>query len=154
MSTSSPPVITRATTADTDDIAPLLDAYRRFYRQPTDLAAARSFINNRLARGESVIYLARDATTRRALGFVQLYPTFSTVSLGPRWVLNDLYIDETARRLGIARTLMHMAMQHARDTGAHGMMLLTELTNTPAQQLYESLNWTRDTTYHRYTWKP
>jgi ribosomal protein S18 acetylase RimI-like enzyme len=150
----SPPLITRATTADADDIAPLLDAYRRFYRQPTDLPAARAFIQARLATGESIIYLARDADTARALGFVQLYPTFSTVTLGPRWILNDLYVDEQARRLGIARLLMHRAMQHARDTGAHGMMLLTELTNTPAQQLYESLNWQRDTVYHRYTWKP
>jgi ribosomal protein S18 acetylase RimI-like enzyme len=150
----SPPLITRATTADADDIAPLLDAYRRFYRQPTDLPAARAFIQARLATGESIIYLARDADTTRALGFVQLYPTFSTVTLGPRWILNDLYVDEQARRLGIARLLMHRAMQHARETGAHGMMLLTELTNTPAQQLYESLNWQRDTVYHRYTWKP
>lgn len=152
------PHIARATIADVADLAPLLDAYRRFYKQTSDVPAARAFLFDRLSRAESVIFIARTHDEAgpppgRAAGFVQLYPTFTSVGLGHRWILNDLYVDEPARRLGLGRLLMERAMQHARETKVAGMMLLTETTNTAAQTLYESLGWTRDTVYHRYTWK-
>lgn len=152
------PHIARATLDDVADLAPLLDAYRRFYRQPSDVPASRAFLFDRLSNAESVIFVARMPQDNgpppgRAVGFVQLYPTFTSVGLGRRWILNDLYVDESARRLGVGRALMERAMQHARETNVAGMMLLTETTNNAAQTLYESLGWTRDTVYHRYTWK-
>lgn len=149
--------IDRATTADVEALAPLLDAYREFYRQPSDLPRSREFIRTRLERGESVVFVARVARASDAaqvVAFAQLYPTFSSVTLGDRWVLNDLFVRPDHRRLGLGRLLTERAMRHARETGAHSIMLLTEVTNLSAQRLYESLGWSRDTTYFRYTWKP
>lgn len=126
-----------------DDVAALFDAYRVFYRQPSDPERARHFIGERLHRGDSVILLARDSNGP-ALGFVQLYPSFSSVRTGPIWVLNDLYVDAAARRRGVGRDLLEAARRHGMATGALRLHLSTEESNHAAQRLYESLGWQRD----------
>ena len=37
------------------------------------------------------------------VGFIQLYPSFSTVSLKRQWILNDLYVKEEYRNKGYAK---------------------------------------------------
>lgn len=138
-----------ATLNDLDDLAPLFDAYRQFYGFPPDPTTARTFLEARLARGESVILLARDAD-RRATGFVQLYPTFSSLTPGPSFILNDLFVVPGARRSGIATALLRAAETHARASGAVNMTLSTAVTNHTAQRLYERLGWIRDTTFLTY----
>lgn len=136
--------IRRATTADLDTVAPLFDAYRRFYGQPGDLARARDFLAARLQAGESVVLLAeRD---REAVGFTQLYPLFSSVRCARMWVLNDLYVASSARRLGIARALLDAAADHARADGAASIVLETGHDNAPARALYRSAGWHEETT--------
>ena len=88
--------------------APLFDAYRQFYGQKPDLPGATAFLRERLTRGESVVFLALDGEA--ALGFVQLYPSFSSVRMRPIWVLYDLFVTEAARRGGVARLLMDAAL--------------------------------------------
>jgi hypothetical protein len=72
--------IVRAARNELEDLVPLFDAYRQFYGQRSDPAAAREFLRDRLERDESVIYVAY-ADGREAAGFTQLYPSFSSVSL-------------------------------------------------------------------------
>jgi ribosomal protein S18 acetylase RimI-like enzyme len=142
--------IRQAGPTDADLVAPLFDAYRRFYEQPPDLALARSFIAARLERGESVVFLAeRDG---RPVGFVQLYPVFSSTAARPRrlWLLNDLYVAPEARGSGVARALMLRARRLAEETDAVGLELATAHTNVAAQRLYESLGWRRDEKFPRY----
>jgi hypothetical protein len=43
---------------DLDAAARLFDAYRQFYRQPRDLAAAHAFLRARLQRRKSVLLVA------------------------------------------------------------------------------------------------
>ena len=93
-------LITRATADDVDTIAPLFDRYRVFYGKPFDPALARDFIRARVTRGESVILSA--SLEGDAVGFVQLYPAFSSVSAGHVWILNDLLVLPEARRHGVA----------------------------------------------------
>jgi GNAT superfamily N-acetyltransferase len=143
-------VVRQAGPGDVDAVAPLFDAYRQFYQQPSDLALARAFIAERLARSESVIFLAeRDG---QAVGFVQLYPLFSSTSARPRrlWLLNDLFVSPSARGGGVARALMERARRLGEDTGAAGLELATARTNAPAQRLYESLGWRQDEQFLRY----
>ena len=52
--------VRRATVADLEILVPLFDAYRQFYRQPSEPARARRFLLERLERAESVIFLAFD----------------------------------------------------------------------------------------------
>lgn len=89
-SAAQPIIISLATQADLDDVAQLFDQYRTFYEQTSDLNAAREFLAERIARNESVILLARQRT--QAVGFVQLYPTFSLVAMRRIWTLIDLYV--------------------------------------------------------------
>jgi ribosomal protein S18 acetylase RimI-like enzyme len=146
-------IIRQATTADLDMVAPLYDAYRQFYTQPPDLAAARTFIGDRMSRGESTVFLALEDDGSKALGFTQLYPAFCSVAAKPYYVLYDLYVASSARRRGVARRLMERARAFAAETGAFRLELQTARTNKPAQALYESLGWVRDEQYFVYTLK-
>lgn len=141
--------IRQATIHDLDAVAPLFDAYRVFYRQPADLERARAFLAERFAHHESVIFLALDEKGR-AVGFSQLYPLFSSVRANRKYLLNDLYIVPDTRRGGAARKLIAAATQFARANGASSLSLSTATDNLPAQRLYESLGWQRDSGYFEY----
>jgi GNAT superfamily N-acetyltransferase len=140
--------IKRATISDLDDAAPLFDAYRQFYGQRSDVAAARAFLDERLRRDESVIFLAVEDS--KALGFTQLYPSFSSVSLKGLWILNDLFVGEDVRRGGVGRRLLDRAREWAIETGAKGLVLATAVDNSRARALYESCGWRRDDEFQHY----
>jgi ribosomal protein S18 acetylase RimI-like enzyme len=139
--------IERAELHHIDEIAPLFDAYRRFYNR-TDDPRARSFLEQRVARHESVVFLARLQGT--AIGFCQLYPCFASVSLTRMFVLYDLFVAPQARRCGAAAALLRAAVDYAAGQGAGQLMLQTAVTNLPAQSLYEREGWVRDDDFYVY----
>lgn len=141
----------RADVHDLDALAPLFDAYRVFYRQASSLTAARAFLDARLHRGESVIFVARDPASDAALGFTQLYPSFSSVSAQRIWILNDLFVAPAARKRGVARALMERARTFAAGDGAIRLVLETSGNNHAAQALYESLGYVRDAGTRHYS---
>ena len=102
--------IERAELHHIDEIAPLFDAYRRFYRQVDD-PRARSFLEERIARDESAVFVAR--LQGAAIGFCQLYPCFASVSLARMFVLYDLFVAPQARRCGAAALLLQAAVDYA-----------------------------------------
>jgi ribosomal protein S18 acetylase RimI-like enzyme len=144
----TPPAIRQATLADIDALAPLFDAYRRFYEQPGDIALASDFLHERLERNESTILVAEDAG--QLLGFCQLYPTWCSVAAARIFVLYDLFVDPDVRRGGVGRALMQAAQAFGRAAGAVRLDLTTARTNTRAQALYESEGWQRDDVYLTY----
>ncbi|MCA0175405.1 MAG: GNAT family N-acetyltransferase [Proteobacteria bacterium] len=148
--TSSLLRVARATVADAATAAALFDAYRQFYAQPADLATARAFIGERLARGDSWIALAWQGDA--AVGLCQCYPLFSSTAPrpGPAPLLNDLYVVPEARGSGAAQALMQAAEAHARATGCVAMELSTARSNTRAQALYTSQGWVRDEVFFVY----
>lgn len=129
-------------------IASLFDAYRQFYGQPPDLEGARQFLCERLQRGESVAFAVLEG--ENALAFTQLYPSFSSVSLKPIWILNDLFVVEKAHRRGIGARLLMAARDHAVQTGGVRLVLSTAVDNIAAQALYEQQNWQKDTDFLHY----
>ena len=141
--------IRRATPGDVDAVAALFDAYREFYRQASDLAGARAFIGERLARGESVVFLAEAAGD--ALGFTQLYPSFTSAGMARIYILNDLFVASEARGRGVGAALLRHAARFARGEGAVRLALSTEKTNAAAQALYEREGWQRDEAFLGYT---
>lgn len=144
--------VTRASAADVDAIAPLFDAYRQFYHQPPDLAAARDYLAARLAGAESVILLARESgnAVGAPLGFAQLYPSFSSISLRRVWILYDLFVAPQARRRGVGRALLLAARDLGLASGASELNLQTAVDNAAAQALYSALGWRRDDEYFTY----
>jgi GNAT superfamily N-acetyltransferase len=129
-------------------VAPLFDAYRQFYGQTTDLEGGRQFLFERLRRGESVIFAVVE--DGNALGFTQLYRSFSSVSMRPVWILNDLFVVEKSRRQGIGARLLMAARDHAVQTGGVRLVLSTAVENSTAQALYERRGWQKDTGFVHY----
>ena len=138
-----------ATLRDLDSVAPLFDAYRQFYKQPPDLPRARDFMQERMERRESVVFVA-ETDDGKIVGFCQLYPTFCSVRAAHTYVLYDLFVSPDARGTGAGRALMLAAEAHAAKTGAAKMELSTAKTNAVAQGLYESQGWVRDDAFLVY----
>ncbi|MCK6388679.1 MAG: GNAT family N-acetyltransferase [Zoogloea sp.] len=135
---------------DAAAVAPLFDAYRRFYGQTADPEGAARFLLERLARQESEILIACDADGW-ILGFCQLYPTFCSVEARPIFSLYDLFVQPAQRRAGVGRRLLLAAEALARQRGKARMDLTTARSNHAAQALYESLGWTRDEVFLAYS---
>lgn len=142
--------VRRAGIEDLELVVPLFDAYRQFYRQKPDLELARVFLSERFLNRESVIFLALDAEGR-ALGFTQLFPSFSSGAARRIFILNDLFVTHEARRRGVARALLQAAAEFARAEGAVRLTLSTALDNSAAQALYEIAGWQRDKSFCVYT---
>lgn len=142
--------IVKADQQHVDVLVPLFDAYRVFYEQESDLSAAKEFLTQRLSRNESTVFIA--FSDDQAVGFTQLYPLFSSVSLKPLHLLNDLFVDSAFRAKGIASLLLNEAKRFALEHGSKGLSLETHNTN-PAQALYERMDWVKDEEYLHYFWK-
>jgi len=139
----------RAESRHLDEISELFDQYRQFYRQPPDPEGCRNFIAARMAKDESVIFAAaRDDGT--IVGFTQLYQSFCSVDMVILIYLYDLYVVPDERRHGVARSLMEAARQFGVEQNAGRLQLETATDNEPAQALYESLGWKRDTEFYTY----
>lgn len=140
--------IRQATVDDVEPLVPLFDAYRQFYGRTSDVAAARTFLLARFANRESTLFIAHQG--EMAIGFAQLYPSFSSVSLARIFILNDLFVQEQARRTGVASSLLSAAAIFAVSLGAVRLSLSTALTNDAAQALYRSAGWNRDQQFSVY----
>ena len=140
--------ISKAVITDLTAVAGLFNSYRVFYGQAPNLEMATKFLSMRLANGDSVIFVAKDKA--ESVGFVQLYPSYSSVSMKPIWILNDLFVSPTARQHGIGRALMNKACDFAVETGAKGLSLETTSNNLIGQKLYESLGYRKDETLHYF----
>jgi GNAT superfamily N-acetyltransferase len=138
----------KATLRDVERVAPLFDAYRQFYGQPPDLELARSFLQERLERNESTVFLADQGNA--TVGFAQVYPTFSSGAAARVLILNDLYVVPGSRRTGIGRWLVTAALKHADDVGAVRVTLATGIDNVAAKSLYDALGFQPDTSFHVY----
>jgi len=140
--------ILRASAEHIPYMVPLFDDYRRFYGRPSNREEGRLFLTERLNRNESVILLAFEG--EQAVGFIQLYPTFSSEWVKGLWILNDLFVIPQARRQGVGEALLQEAKLLAKQTGAKGLVLETGIENVTAQRLYERLGWKRDELFYRY----
>ncbi|WP_044639974.1 GNAT family N-acetyltransferase [Risungbinella massiliensis] len=141
-------IVYQATQADLKGVAPLFDQYRVFYEQPSDLPGAQQFLLERLIRQDSVLFVA--VAEGEYLGFTQLYPSFSSVSMQHTWILNDLFVSSGSRGQGIATKLMEKAKEYAIATGAKSLSLQTAQSNLSAQRLYESQGYVKDEEFYSY----
>lgn len=140
--------IRRATIEQLDDLVPLFDGYRRFYEQASDLQGARRFLSERILHGESVVLLAYQGS--QAVGFTQLYPLFSSVTMERLWLLNDLFVQPEVRGQGVGEALIEQAAALCRSMGAKGLTLETGVTNLGAQRLYERHGYHREEGVYHY----
>lgn len=137
--------VTRAGIEHINDVAVLFNDYRIFYGKPSDVHAGNQFLSERILKNESVIYVAYDGIVM--VGFIQMYPIFSSVRLMRTWLLNDLYVAESARGKGIATLLLNTAVKHGAETGAGWLLLQTAADNFTAQSVYNKSGWQKQTDF-------
>ena len=138
-------IIRRARKKDIDDLSILFDKYRIFYKQESDVENARSFLKKRMKRKESVIFVAEERD--ELIGFTQLFPIFSSVSMKRTWLLNDLYVNEKSRGIGAATKLLDAAKDFGAETKSKWLLLQTAADNFTAQKVYEKNGWVREMDY-------
>ena len=130
--------IMKADIASLEQITLLFNAYRMFYEQTSNLEGARQFLQERIVNQESVIFLAMEGES--AVGFAQLYPTFSSVGMKKGYILNDLFVETTYRKKGIGRALIQEVFQFCKERNARFVQLETAPDNVPAKTLYENMD--------------
>ena len=141
--------IEKAVEKDIKDIVPLFDQYRIFYEQSSDEQAAEAFLQHRFERGECTVFIAR--FNKIPIGFTLLYTCFSSVSMKPVFILNDLFVLPDQRSKGIGKLLLEKAQDHCLEQNYKGLALETAIDN-PAQKLYEKLGWKKDSHCFHYFW--
>jgi len=143
--------VREASLVDIPALAPLFHAYRQL---SVSLAVTASEIDSKnwltacINNNQAIFLIATKHD--QLLGFATLYKGFSSISLNHYWTLNDLYVIEQARGLGVGSTLLGAVDRYALASNAKGVELETALTNRSAQKLYEQLGYRENSQYKRY----
>ena len=129
-----------AGTEELEEAVKLIMEYRTFYgvsgQSETEV---RAFVQERIKNNQSKIFIAYTDCGVPA-GFIQLYPSYSTVSLKPQWVLNDFFVKKEFRCKGFGTQLMQSVKEYFKDK-AKGFILVTDKENHTAKRFYESNGW-------------
>ncbi|MCM3539518.1 GNAT family N-acetyltransferase [Priestia endophytica] len=141
--------IIEACVTDYKKVAVLFNEYRVFYKQKSDIKAAERFIYERLHNKESVIFLALEEA--EAVGFAQLYPSFTSIGIKRIIILNDLYVTEKTRGSGVGAALLQKVKEYGKQEEIDSIVLQTAKDNAHAQHLYEKLGYQKDDHYFYYS---
>jgi ribosomal protein S18 acetylase RimI-like enzyme len=117
-------------------LAELFDQYRIFYHKDSDIPAAEKFLTERIENKDSEIFVAENEC--KLVGFVQLYPLFSSTRMKRYWLLNDLYVNENYRGKGFSKELIEESKELSKLTNAAGILLETGKSNDIGNNLYPS----------------
>ena len=138
---------------DLPQLAILFDGYRVFYRKESDIPAAHHFLSERLKNKDSKIYVSENSENK-LVGFVQLYPLFSSTRMKKLWLLNDLYVNPNYRGQGISVQLIESAKTLVQETNACGLFLETEKSNLIGNNLYPKTGLSLNEGSNFYEWNP
>lgn len=131
-----------ATEENIFNVVNLFNDYRIFYKKKSDIEKAEKFILERIKNKESLIFTA--CCNDEMVGFAQVYPTFSSIQMEKIYVLNDLYVNEKYRSLGIGRSILQHVKEEAKKNNINNIVLETASNNFKAKSLYESFGFIRD----------
>ena len=142
--------IVKAELKHLEELGRLFNLYRIFYEEEDDIEKATNYITARFNNEDSIIFASRsqDSTLN---GFVQLYPSYCSVSTIPILILYDLFVDESERAKGKGRLLMNAARDYAKENGYKRLELSTAKDNYIGQSLYESLGYALDKEFLQYS---
>jgi GNAT superfamily N-acetyltransferase len=144
--------IRTATIEDLKFVVELFDKYRVFYEKESDKEKAMEFISDRLQLNDSKIFVA-ETDDKNLVGFVQLYPIFSSTRMKRLWLLNDLFVNNEERGKGISKQLIETAKELCKQTNACGLILETAKTNSIGNELYPKVGFSIDNDHNYYSWE-
>ncbi|WP_294317524.1 GNAT family N-acetyltransferase [uncultured Chryseobacterium sp.] len=140
----------KATLQDIGQLSELFDQYRIFYHKDSDLPAAGQFLTERIENRDSEIFVAE--SEGKLVGFVQLYPLFSSTRMKRYWLLNDLFVQKSDRGKGFSKELIEKAKDVAKLTDACGILLETGKSNDIGNKLYPSCGFEMYDEVNFYEW--
>ncbi len=143
--------IARVALDDVEQILPLFDAYRAFFAESLD-DIARRFLEDRITRHESTIFAAWKGAS--AVGFIQLYPLWSSWHCRRIWFLSDLYVAECARKRGIGARLVEHVIGFAKETNASSVMVELPRSEPHLAAFYARLGFGLDEIFELARYRP
>ena len=141
----------KATSKDVEHLSELFNAYRMFYQKASAIQSAKTFLEDRISNKDSEIFVAQN-TTNKLVGFLQLYPLFSSTRMKKLWLLNDLFVHPEFRGNGISIGLIQKAKDLVLESKACGMYLETEKSNLIGNHLYPKTGFELNTSVNFYEW--
>ncbi|WP_299777644.1 GNAT family N-acetyltransferase [uncultured Formosa sp.] len=141
----------KALKEDVKSVSELFNDYRVFYKKESDLERAENFLIKRIENKDSEIFIAENENNK-LVGFVQLYPLFSSTRMEKLWLLNDLFVSPKYRNKGVSINLIENAKQLVKDTGACGMFLETSKSNLIGNKLYPKTGFNLNNNSNYYEW--
>lgn len=144
-------MIQPATINHLNELSILFDTYRQFYNKESDIDSSKVFLAERINQNESKIFIAFD--NEEAVGFIQLYPLFSSTRMKRFWILNDLFVSSKWRGKGFSKALIEEAKELCYQTNACGMLLETSVTNTIGNNLYPAMGFVLRDDANFYEWE-
>ena len=141
----------KATSNDVEHLSELFNAYRMFYQKASAIQSAKTFLEDRISNKDSEIFVAQN-TTNKLVGFVQLYPLFSSTRMKKFWLLNDLFVHPEFRGNGISIGLIQKAKDLVLESKACGMYLETEKSNLIGNALYPKTGFELNKSVNFYEW--
>lgn len=143
--------IRKPTTKELDQLADLFNQYRVFYKKASDIPAGKEFLRERMMNKESEVFVATN-TENQFMGFVQLFPIFSSTRMKRLWLLNDLFVAPEYRGQGVSIGLIEKAKELCHATNACGLLLETSKTNMVGNQLYPRTDFVLESDSNFYVW--
>jgi len=123
-----------------------------FYGKESNIDISKEFLDSRIINKDSIIYVCE--VGNNIIGFVQLYPLFSSTRVSKYWLLNDLFVDVKERGNGYSKLLIERAKKLVIESNACGMMLETEKSNNIGNKLYPITGFKMNELSNFYEWTP
>jgi GNAT superfamily N-acetyltransferase len=143
--------IRQAAIQDLSKLVPIFDDYREYFGQQKDPAAVDQFLFEKFEHLESVIFIAQ--LEDEVVGFAQLYPVFSSLTLQRVWLLNDFFIAEEFRGSGVGTQLFARVKEYTLLTRSKGIEVSVEHTNKKAWAFWENQGFKMDEEFRFYFYK-
>jgi GNAT superfamily N-acetyltransferase len=118
-------------------LLPMIAAYQRFYEvEEIDVERNRAFFSRFLAPSEDGMLLGawHDG---ELVGYACLYWSFTSLVPAETVLMNDLFVDPSARGQGVGRALIEASAAVGRERGAQRLEWVTQTTNATARRLYD-----------------
>ncbi len=117
------------------------------FDDPLDPAATRAFLD------DPRHYMAAAIDGGVMVGFASAVRYAHPDKTRPQFWVNELAVAESHQRRGLAKAMMRLLAQTARDAGCFEMWVGTEVSNTAARRTYEASGGTADDeAFVSYVW--
>ena len=129
----------RADAAQAEAVARLIAEFGEWWgKNPVGAVEVRASVERIMASADGEFLLGAVDDAAEAVGVCQVRFRWSVWKSAEDCWLEDLYVQEDARRSGLGRALVEAAVERARERGCKRIELDVNEDNAPALALYEA----------------